>query len=62
MICNNWIFFAAALLMGIVTSFLVKKEEVELLKCFGQNYYEYKNRVGLIFSLPQKIKMIYNLN
>ena len=62
MICNNWIFFAAALVMVIATTFLVREEEVQLLKCFGQKYYEYKNRVGLIFSLPQKIKMLYNLN
>ncbi|HPE77500.1 MAG TPA: isoprenylcysteine carboxylmethyltransferase family protein [Draconibacterium sp.] len=62
MICNNWIFFAAALVMGIVTTFLVREEEVQLLKCYGEKYYEYKNRVGLIFSLPQKIKALYNLN
>lgn len=56
MICNNWIFFAAALLMGIATTFLVRKEEKQLLKCFGQKYYEYKTRVGLIFSFPRKAK------
>ena len=54
MICNNWIFFAAALIMGLVTSFLVRKEEIQLLKCFGQKYYDYKKRVGLIFSFPRK--------
>ncbi len=62
MIFNNWIFFAAALVMGIATTFLVREEEVQLLKCFGQKYYDYKNRVGLIFSLPQRIKTLYNLN
>ena len=56
MICNNWIFFAAALLMGMVTTFLVRQEEIQLLKCFGQKYYEYKKRVGLIFSFPRKVK------
>jgi protein-S-isoprenylcysteine O-methyltransferase Ste14 len=55
-ICNNWIFFAAALVMGLTTSFLVREEEVQLLKCFGRKYYEYKSRVGLIFSFPQKRK------
>jgi LPXTG-motif cell wall-anchored protein len=54
MICNNWIFFAAALMMGLTTSFLVRKEEIQLLKCFGRKYYEYKSRVGLIFSFPLK--------
>jgi LPXTG-motif cell wall-anchored protein len=54
MICNNWIFLASALLMGLATTFLVRKEELQLLKCFGRKYYEYKKRVGLIFSLPQK--------
>ena len=53
-ICNNWTFFAAALVMGISTSFLVREEELQLLKCFGRKYYEYKSRVGLIVSLPQK--------
>jgi protein-S-isoprenylcysteine O-methyltransferase Ste14 len=54
MICNNWIFFAAALVMGLTTSFLVREEEAQLLKCFGRKYYDYKSRVGLIFSVPQK--------
>jgi len=52
MIFNNWIFFAAALVMGITTTFLVREEEVQLLKFFGQKYYEYKSRVGLFFSFP----------
>ena len=56
MICNNWIFFAAAMVMGIITTLMVREEEVQLLKCFGQKYYEYKNRVGLIFSFPQKVE------
>jgi len=42
--------------MGLTTSFLVRKEEIQLLKCFGQKYYEYKKRVGLIFSFPLKSK------
>lgn len=65
MICNNWIFFVSALVMGIVTSILVREEELQLLKCFGQKYYEYKSRVGLIFSLPlksEKVKTLYKLN
>ena len=32
--------------------FLVRQEEVQLLKCFGRKYYEYKSRVGLFFSFP----------
>jgi len=54
MICNNWIFFAATLVMGLATTFLVREEEIQLLKCFGRKYYEYKTRVGLIFSFPRK--------
>jgi protein-S-isoprenylcysteine O-methyltransferase Ste14 len=64
-ICNNWIFFVAALVMGIATTFLVREEEAQLLKCFGRKYYEYKSRVGLIFSLPQKrekAKTLFKLN
>jgi protein-S-isoprenylcysteine O-methyltransferase Ste14 len=63
MICNNWIFFAATLVMGLATTFLVREEELQLLKCFGRKYYEYKNRVGLLFSFPQKsnqAKTLYN--
>jgi protein-S-isoprenylcysteine O-methyltransferase Ste14 len=62
LICNNWIFFAAALVMGLTTSFLVRKEEVQLLKCFGQKYYDYKSKVGLIFSFPLKNKTHFKLN
>ena len=65
MICNNWIFFVSALVMGIVTSILVREEELQLLKCFGRKYYEYKSRVGLIFSLPKnskQAKTLFKLN
>ena len=65
MICNNWIFFASALLMGIATTFLVREEEIQLLKCFGQKYYDYKSRVGLIISFPQKserVKTVFKSN
>ncbi len=55
-ICNNWIFFAATLVMGLATTFLVREEEAQLLKCFGRKYYEYKSRVGLIFSFPGKTR------
>jgi protein-S-isoprenylcysteine O-methyltransferase Ste14 len=49
--------------MGLATTFLVREEELQLLKCFGRKYYEYKNRVGLLFSFPQKsnqAKTLYN--
>lgn len=53
-ICSNWLFFAASILMCIVTVLLVRKEESELLQCFGKQYLAYKEKVGLIFSFPRK--------
>jgi len=47
-ICNNWIFFAAALVMGIATSFLVREEENQLLQVFGEHYAVYRKKVGCI--------------
>jgi len=48
LICSNWVFFVAAFVMCVATVFLVKKEEDELLQCFGKQYFEYKKRVGII--------------
>lgn len=47
-ICNNWIFFAAALVMCIATSLLVKEEESQLLRVFGNSYAKYREKVGSI--------------
>lgn len=47
-ICNNWIFFAAALVKGIATSFLVREEENQLLQVFGEQYAVYLKKVGCI--------------
>jgi len=53
-ICSNWLFLVASVLMYLVTVFLVKQEETELLQCFGKQYLAYKEKVGLIFSFPRK--------
>jgi protein-S-isoprenylcysteine O-methyltransferase Ste14 len=46
MICNNWIFFVAALVMCIATMLMVKEEENQLLQVFGKPYTDYRKRVG----------------
>lgn len=54
-ICNNWLFFAAALTMGIATSLLVRREEMQLLKVFGKQYAAYKLKVGCIIGFGNKL-------
>jgi protein-S-isoprenylcysteine O-methyltransferase Ste14 len=49
LILSNWLFFLSALAMGLATVFLVKEEEQQLFRCFGQLYTDYKRRVGCIF-------------
>jgi protein-S-isoprenylcysteine O-methyltransferase Ste14 len=48
LVLNNWLFFAAAYVMGRSTLSLVKEEEKELQQIFGMEYEEYKDRVGSI--------------
>ena len=52
LILNNWLFFLSALVMGLATVFLVKEEEQQLAGCFGQQYADYKKRVGCIITMP----------
>ena len=47
-ILNNWLFVLSAVVMCIVTTALVKEEEVQLLEVYGKKYTEYKTRVGCI--------------
>ncbi len=54
-ICNNWIFLAAALAMGIATSLLVRSEELQLLKVFGKQYALYKSKIGCIIGFSGKL-------
>jgi protein-S-isoprenylcysteine O-methyltransferase Ste14 len=48
LILNNWLFLLSAAIMCVATLFLVKEEEVQLLKVFGKQYSEYRTRVGCI--------------
>jgi protein-S-isoprenylcysteine O-methyltransferase Ste14 len=48
MICNNWIFFTAAIAMGVATMLMVREEENQLLQVFGTPYAEYQKRIGSI--------------
>ena len=48
LILNNWLFLLSSIAMCVATMILVKEEEVELLKVFGNQYAEYRTRVGCI--------------
>lgn len=48
LILNNWLFLLSAAVMCVATLILVKEEEVQLLKVFGKQYVEYRNRIGCI--------------
>lgn len=54
-ICNNWIFLVAALVMGIATILMVKEEEIQLLKVFGKEYSRYKSNVGCLMGFSRKL-------
>jgi len=54
-ICSNWLFFVAALVMCIATVVLVKQEEKDLLQVYGNSYTAYKKRVKCILCLPSFI-------
>lgn len=47
-ICNNWVFIAAALIMCMATTLLVKEEENQLFEVFGESYTKYRKKVGSI--------------
>jgi protein-S-isoprenylcysteine O-methyltransferase Ste14 len=52
LILSNWLFFLSALAMGLATVILVKEEERQLSECFGQQYTDYKKRVGCMITIP----------
>lgn len=52
-ICNNWIFLLAAVVMYILLTINIKEEEKDLLAIFGEKYTEYAKRVSrVLFSFP----------
>jgi len=52
LLCNNWFFFLAALIMMAAIVKLVKREENELREKFGKQFAEYASRVKMIISFP----------
>jgi protein-S-isoprenylcysteine O-methyltransferase Ste14 len=48
LLCLNWWFLLSSVSMGISLNFFIKKEETVLLNAFGQEYLDYKKKVGRI--------------
>lgn len=51
-ICNNWIFLLAAVVMYILLTINIKEEENDLTAIFGEKYTDYTNTVNRILSFP----------
>jgi protein-S-isoprenylcysteine O-methyltransferase Ste14 len=53
LVCNNWCFLIAALVMYIATVILVKEEEKQLQAIFGSSYTTYCEKTNRMFSFPR---------
>jgi protein-S-isoprenylcysteine O-methyltransferase Ste14 len=48
MLCLNWWFLVASISMYIGLNLLIKKEENDLERIFGQEFLDYKKKVGRV--------------
>ena len=49
LLLNSWLFLSTAVVMYVMTRVHIGREEENLVAQFGQEYIEYKRRVGAIF-------------
>jgi len=57
LLLKSWLVLTVALFMYVATRIAVRREEEELESLFGEEYVDYKNRVGAIFPTLGRVRL-----